>query len=171
MNFSSTDLRTIKGFTFIGNEFGTWTTFGTTRTATFLCGKELRVIKFNLTFEEESDWEELTSMVVRQWSHLLEENDDQPVFWVGFYINGQEDPALVFRCTRDFTVSCVQWYNMTLPLPVTCYTVGIHSRCLREWEKPLDEIDGFFHEVKVISTTRGQKKKRRGKIRNHFFLW
>ena len=66
--------------------------------------------KFNLTIEEQSDWEELTSKVARQWSHLLEEDDDQSVLWVDFSINGQEDPALVFRCDTNFTVSCVQYY-------------------------------------------------------------
>ena len=70
----------------------------------------------------------------RQWSHLFEENDDQVVLRVDFYINGQEDPTLTFRCTTYFIVSYVQWYNITLSLPVSCYTFGTHSRSSREWE-------------------------------------
>ena len=54
---------------------------------------------------------------------------------------------------------CVEWYNLPLPFPVSCYTVGTHSRCLRVWERALGEMDGFFHEVKVIRTHRGPTGK------------
>ena len=40
-----------------------------------------------------------------------------------------------------------------------CYTVGTHSRCLRVWERPLGEIEGYFHKVKIIHTNRGPKKE------------
>ena len=36
---------------------------------------------------------------------------------------------------------------------------GTHSRCLRNWEQPLVEMDGFFHIVKVIDTNRVPKNE------------
>ena len=62
---------------------------------------------------------------------------------------------MVFRCDKDFTPECIQWYSVTLPFPVQCYTVGKHSRCLRLWEHPLGEIQGYFHKVKTVHTQRG----------------
>ena len=117
--------------------------------------------KFKLSNTEVEDWYEITDKISRKWSYLLEEEDAlQAVLWVGLYNNGKEDPEFVIQCTTKFTVSCVQWYNLTLPFPVPCYTVGTHSRCLRVWERPLGEMDGYFHEVKVIRTYRGPKGKR-----------
>ena len=40
-----------------------------------------------------------------------------------------------------------------------CYMVGTHSRCLRVWERPLGEIEGYFHKFKIIYTNRGPKKE------------
>ena len=37
--------------------------------------------------------------------------------------------------------------------------MGTHSRCLREWENPVGEFEGFFFEVKIIVTNRGPKKE------------
>ena len=37
--------------------------------------------------------------------------------------------------------------------------MSTHSRCLREWEHPSGELEGYFHEVKVIHTNRGPKKE------------
>jgi hypothetical protein len=53
----------------------------------------------------------------------------------------------------------MQWHNLTLPIPVQCFTVGTHSWCLREWEHPLGEMEGFFHKVKINHTNRGPKKE------------
>ena len=44
-----------------------------------------------------------------------------------------------------------------LPFPVQCLIVGTHSCCLREWEHPLGEMEGFFYKVKIIHTNRGPK--------------
>ena len=63
MNFSNMCLRTIKGFTFIGKESGTWTIWDNAN-RNFLTWERAKG-KFNLTFLVESDWEELTSMVAR----------------------------------------------------------------------------------------------------------
>jgi hypothetical protein len=43
---------------------------------------------------------------------------------------------------------------------VQCYTVGTHSRCLNTWEKPIGDMEGLFHKVKIIHTTRGKNKER-----------
>ena len=80
--------------------------------------------------------------------------------WLGLYEMGKEDPTLVVRCESEFTPSpCFQLYTLTLPIPSKCFTVGTYSRCLREWEHPEGEIEGHFHEVKIIYTNRGVKKE------------
>ena len=58
-----------------------------------------------------------------------------------------------------FTLYCLQFYHISLPIPAKCYTVGTYSRCLREWEHPIGEFEGHFHEVKVMFTNRGAKKE------------
>ena len=68
-------------------------------------------------------------------------------------------------------MSCVEWYNLSLPFPVSCYTVGTHSRCLRVWERALGEMDGFFHEVKVIRTHRGPTSKGESEKKNKKFSY
>ena len=65
----------------------------------------------------------------------------------------------VFQCKEGFTPECLQWHNATLPFPTQCYTVGTHSRCLRIWERPLGQVEGYFHKVKVIHTYRRLKKE------------
>ena len=58
--------------------------------------------------------------------------------------------------------------NTSMHLPVQCYMMGIYSGCLSTWEKPIGEMEGLFHEVKIIHTTIGQKKK--GKRISHFSM-
>ena len=65
----------------------------------------------------------------------------------------EEDPALMVRCGPEFT-PCIN-----LLIPTTCYTVGTYFRYLREWEHPIGEFEGYFHEVKVMFTNRGTKKE------------
>jgi hypothetical protein len=117
--------------------------------------------KFGLMDTESGDWEEMTEKLSDQWRHLLETDEDTAYAgqWLGLYVDGKEDPAIVFRCDKDFTPECLKWYTVTLPFPVQCYTVGTYSRCLREWEQPLGEMEGFFHKVKIIHTNRGPKKE------------
>jgi hypothetical protein len=79
--------------------------------------------------------------------------------WLGLYEEGKEDPAFVVRCVSEFTLSCFQPYNITLFIPAKCFTVGTYSRCLREWEHPDGDVEGYFHEVKIFHTNRGPKKK------------
>ena len=127
--------------------------------------------KFKLTNEETNDWETLINTVDVQWQSLLEKEEDTTYAgqWLGFYEEGKEDPTLVFNCDNNFTPVCLQWHNATLPFPVQCFTVGTHSRCLREWDRPLGEIEGYFHKVKVIRTNRGPKRE--GKREEVAFLW
>ena len=90
------------------------------------------------------------------------ENDTDETYqgkWIGFYVDGGEDPTLVLQCETNSTPPCMQLHHLTLPLPVQCFTVGTHSRCLRVWEKPEREMVGFFHQVKIIHTNRGPKKE------------
>ena len=117
--------------------------------------------KFKLTYLEQGDWEEVTDEISRKGRQLLESEEDIAYTrqWLGFYVGTKEDPALVFRCGEEFTPECLQRITLTLPLPVQCYTVGTHSRCLREWERPQGELEGFFHKVKIIHTNRGPKKE------------
>ena len=112
--------------------------------------------KFKLTIGEREDWVDLTNKNSDQWRDLFE-SDDGPAFldqWLGFYENRKEDPALVFRCERDFIPEYFQWYNVTLLFPVRCYTVGKHSMCLRIWEHPLGEIEDYFYKVKTVDNHR-----------------
>ena len=117
--------------------------------------------KFKLTNIEATDWEVLTNTIAAQWRPLLETEEDTAYAgqWLGLYEDGSEDPTLVFNCIDNFTPVCLQWHNVTLSLSVQCFTVGTHLRCLREWNRPLGEIEGYFHKVKVIHTTRGPKRE------------
>ena len=63
----------------------------------------------------------------------------------------------------------MQSQHLNLPLSVQCFTVGTHSRCLREWEKPGGELRGFFHKVKIIHTQRGPKREGEDKEQITFF--
>ena len=117
--------------------------------------------KFKLTNIEATDWEVLTNTIAAQWRPLLETEEDTAYAgqWLGLYEDGSEDLTLVFNCIDNFTPVCLQWHNVTLSLSVQCFTVGTHLRCLREWDRPLGEIEGYFHKVKVIHTTRGPKRE------------
>ena len=84
-------------------------------------------------------------------------------------VGTEEDPALVIRCGEEITPECLQRKILTLPFPVQCYTVGTHSRCLREWERPQGELEGFFHKVKIIHTNR--EPKREGKREEIIFFY
>lgn len=53
---------------------------------------------------------------------------------------------------------CMQLRHLFMHLPMQCFTVGTHSRRLREWENPTRDMVGFFYEVKTIDTTRGPKR-------------
>ena len=78
--------------------------------------------------------------------------------WLGLYVEGQKDHAFVVRYGTEFTPSSLQFYHISLPILATCYTVRTYSRCLREWEHPIGEVEGYFYEVKVMFTNRGAKK-------------
>lgn len=50
--------------------------------------------------------------------------------------------------------------NMSfLPLLDKCFIVSTYSMCVSEWEKLVDGVIGFFHHIKTIHTTTGQKKE------------
>ena len=116
---------------------------------------------FRLQSEEKDDWTAMIERISEQWRTRLEKDEDTvyPGHWLGFYTQQEEDPVCVFQCVEGFTPVCHQWHNATLPFPMQCYTVGPHSRCLRVWERPLGEIEGYFHKVKIIHTNRGPKRE------------
>ena len=80
-----------------------------------------------------------------------------PGQWLNFYGTGKDEPAFVFQSGNSFAPPCWQWHNITLPPPVQCFTVGIHSRYLREWKNIFGKINGIFYDVKIICTNRGPK--------------
>ena len=85
----------------------------------------------------------------------MEEDPAYPGQWVGFYEGDEGEPIFVLRCSTDYTPVCLQRYNIFLPLPVECFTVGKYSRYLREWNNPRGEATGSYHKVKIIHTNRG----------------
>lgn len=126
--------------------------------------------KFRLTNTNRGDWDELNKTIADQWRNLLEEDGDiaYPGQWLGYYVK-KEDPVCAFQCESDFTPECLQWHNNTLHFPVQCYMMGTHSRCLKVWERPLGEIESYFHKVKIIHTNIGPKKE--GKRKKIIFFY
>ena len=55
--------------------------------------------KFNLDEGEEETWVDITCKIADQWCNLLESDEDTafPGHWLGFYTQGEEDPAFVIR--------------------------------------------------------------------------
>jgi hypothetical protein len=53
----------------------------------------------------------------------------------------------------------LQRYNIYHPLPVQCFTIGKHSRCLRTWENPNGRMNDFYHKVKIMCTNRGPTRE------------
>lgn len=126
---------------------------------------------FELTLTKMGDWDLFINKLSGKWRQLLE-NDTVTTHagqWLGFYVAGGEDPAFVLQCTQDFSPQCMHYQHLSMPLQVQCYTMGTHSRCLSLWEKPIGEMEGLFHEVKFIHTTRGQKKE--GEIEKIIFFY
>ena len=117
--------------------------------------------KFKITQTEEGEWAELTNKICDKWRHLLEDVTDTTPSgqWVGFYATGEVELTFVFQCDNYFTPPCCQLHNFILPIPVQCFMVGTHSRCLREWENSVGEFEGVFFEVKIIFTNRRPKKE------------
>ena len=97
-----------------------------------------------------------------QWRHLLEDDPDTTHFgqWIGFY-KDKEVPTFVLQLLTGFTPPCMRLHHLLMPLQVQCFMVGTHFQCLSEWEIPTKDMVGFFHEVIIIHTTRGQKKMKK----------
>jgi hypothetical protein len=116
--------------------------------------------KFHLSSMEEGEWLEVIDNVSGQWRQLLETEEDPayPGQWVDFYKDEKSDPAFILRCATVYTPILLQRYNIFHPLPVQCFTIGKHSRCLRTWENPSGRMNGSYHKVKIIRTNRGPTK-------------
>lgn len=116
--------------------------------------------KFNLTVTNIESWALLTSKIINQWRHLLEDDPliTHPGQWVGLYNEGVDNLGFVVRCSYEFTPLCTHQHHIIMPLSNKCFTVGTHSICLGEWEHPIIKMIDFFHHVKIIHTTRWQKK-------------
>ena len=76
--------------------------------------------------------------------------------WIGFNKIGEMDLVYVMQCSAIFTLSCMHHDHFSMPLLVKGFTLGTHFRCLREWENPIGDMVGNFHEVMIIRTTRWQ---------------
>ena len=111
----------------------------------------------------------LINKLSKKRRHMLENELDATYAgqWVGFYM-GEEDPTFVLQYTRDFTPLCMHLQYLVMPLPIQCFMVVTHSRCLDEWDKPTREMDGLFHEVKTRHTE-GKTRKRK-KTKSHFSM-
>ena len=155
------DSPTIKAFTFIAKGLSVLMDIWDSTQQNFHTWERAQQ-KFRLTNTDQGDWDEVTNKISEQWCNLLEGDEDiaYPGQWLGFYLKDEEDPVCVFQCKMDFKPECLQCHNATLPFPMQCYTIGTHSRCLSVWERPLGELEGYFHiKVKVIHTDRGPKKE------------
>ena len=62
----------------------------------FLTWEEAKY-KYGLIATDEGDWKMLTDKIGSKWRNLLEDDEDATYQgeWVGFYVDGGEDPALV----------------------------------------------------------------------------
>lgn len=127
--------------------------------------------KFNLTPTEAGDWTKLTGKF-SEWRNKLEDdsNTTHPGQWLGFYVDGGEDPTFVMKCVAGFSPSCMQLQSLSMPILVQCFTVGTHSRCLRGWEKPTRDMDGFFHKVKSYIPLEARRRKVSKRISFLFML-
>jgi len=119
--------------------------------------------KFNLAPTEAREWGEITNKLAEEWRGKLEEDSDitYPGKWLGLYEEGKEDPAFVVRCVSEFTPPCFQLHNLTLPIPTKCYTVGTYSRCIREWEHPEGQVEGFSMRLKLCTPIEALRRRER----------
>ena len=96
-----------------------------------------------------------------KWRPMLEKDEDTSYRrqWLGFYMGREEDLAFVIQCMPKIMPQCLRIQHIVIPLLVQCFKVGTYSRCLNGWDQPDGEMDGLFHEVRVIHTSRGNKKE------------
>ena len=85
--------------------------------------------KFGLTTTDMGDWNMLTYKIGGKWRDLLKKDEDTTYqgHWLGFYVEGEEDPALVLRCEEECKPACMQLQNLVMPPPVQCFMVGVVS--------------------------------------------
>lgn len=76
-----------------------WMIYGTMSTALFVCGMKLKT-KFSLTLADGEVWITLTTKIINQWCHLLE--DDLNLMHLGqhlgLYKKKVDDHVFVMRC-------------------------------------------------------------------------
>ena len=107
-----------------------------------------RLMINSISAKDSNDWILLTHKIINQ----------SPRQWVGFYRDGEADPTVLTSCSVEFISSAMPQHHLSLPNTKKCYRVGTYSRCFNEWDKPIGHMSAFFHEVKIIHTTRGQEK-------------
>lgn len=56
----------------------------------------------------------------------------------------KEDPTFVFESENNFTLECLQWYNITLPIMLQCYSVGLILGALGLENGHLESWTGLF---------------------------
>ena len=76
----------------------------------------------------------------------------------------------VVKCVPKFSRPCFQLHNMILPTPAKCYTIGMYSRCLSEWDHPEEEVEGIFMRSKSFTSIEVPRKmEKKGDKRLFFF--
>ena len=116
--------------------------------------------KLNLTQTELGDWILITSKLSDKWRHLLDEDKDttHPCQWIRLYVWEEEDHVFVVQIANEFFLLNDNYKGYLFSLRAQYFTVGTYSRCINEWEKPSGTMEGCFHEVKIIHTSRGPKE-------------
>lgn len=102
-------------------------------------------VKFNLAQTKVSDWMTLTTKILAQQHHLLDEDPYQaPGQWIGPYRDREPNLTFVMGRSTAYTPSIMNHYCFFMSLAVKCFTV-----------------DTYYGrtQVKTIHTTREQKQK------------
>lgn len=78
----------------------------------------------------------------------------------GLYIDGASDTEFILPCLAHHSMhaSTTPQCSPCLSL-LNAFMVGACSHCHIKWEAPNGDFVNSFHEVKIIQTTRGQKKQ------------
>ena len=70
---------------------------------------------------------------------------------VSFYMKRPNNPTLMLCCLANFTPSCIHEHHFSMLLMVKCFTLGIDSQCLSEWEVPIANMNDFFLSYEIYN--------------------
>jgi hypothetical protein len=131
--FSTRDLRTLKASTFTSKVFNMLMTSGI---ATYNNSSHGMTQKRNFTFHQGRKGIGKRSQIrfLDNGETFLKKTRILPTREMDWILHGiGRGPNICFRSDNDPNPPfCLQWHNVTLPLPAQCFTVSTHSRCLTE---------------------------------------